>query len=194
MHKVTLDNNCIIDLEKSNIHAPHLRGLVEMHDNKKIELRITAISASEQRPDQTYVSHFNEFKHRLAIIGLGNVEILNTILYVGLGFVGYSLVGGGKLEELERRIQRIMFPTIELQFKDFCKKRGLKLDEKKAWHRWVNKKCDVLTLWSHIWYEGDIFVTRDTNFHRKAEKLTKLGAGKILTPVETLKLISQDGF
>lgn len=165
-----------------------------MHDDKKIKLRITAISASEQRPDKTYVSHFNDFKHRLAIIGLGKVEILNTILYVGLGFVGHSLVGGGKLEELERKIQRIMFPTIELQFKDFCQKRSLKLDDKKAWHRWVNKKCYVLTLWSHIWYEGDIFVTRDTNFHRKAEKLIKLGAGKILTPVETLMLISQDRF
>jgi len=70
----------------------------------------------------------------------------------------------------------------------------LKLDDKKAWHRWMNKKCDVLTLWSHIWYEGDIFVTRDTNFHRKAEKLIKLGARKILTPVETLTLISQDRF
>lgn len=121
-----------------------------MHDDKKIKLRITAISASEQRPDKTYVSHFNDFKHRLAIIGLDKVEILNTILYVGLGFVGYSLVGGGKLEELERKIQRIMFPTIELHFKDFCQKRSLKLDDKKAWHRWVNKKCDVLTLWSHI--------------------------------------------
>jgi len=112
MHKVTLDNNCIIDLEKSSIHAPHLRRLVEMHDDKKIKLRITAISASEQRPDKTYVSHFNDFKHRLAIIGLGKGEILNTILYVGLGFVGYYLVGGGKLEELERKIQRIMFPRL----------------------------------------------------------------------------------
>jgi len=191
MLKVTLDNNCIIDLEKNNNYAPHLRKLVEMHGGQRINLRVTAISASEQKPDQTYVSHLNEFKHRLAIIGLGNVEILPTILYVGLGFIGYSLVGGGELDKLERKIQRILFPTIEVEYSDFCKKRGLKRDDRKAWRRWVNAKCDVLALWSHIWYNGDIFITRDNNFHRKAEKLTKVGAGKIQRPIEALKLINQ---
>lgn len=194
MQKVTLDNNCIIDLEKNNIYASPLKKLVEMHDDKKIILRVVAVSASEQKPDKTYVSHINEFKHRLATIGLGNVEILPTILYLGLGFLGHSLFGGGKLAELEGKIQRILFPTIELEYSDFCKKRGLELDDKKAWHRWVNKKCDVLTLWSHIWYNGDIFITRDSNFHRKAEKLVKIGVGKILTQVEALKLVSQDRF
>ena len=191
MLKVTLDNNCIVDLEKNNSYAPQLMELVEMHGDQRINLRVTAISASEKKPDQTYVSNFNEFKHKLTILGLGNVEILPTILYLGLGFVGYSLVGGGELDKLERKIQRILFPTVELEYSNFCKKRGLKLDNRKAWSRWVNAKCDVLTLWSHIWYNGDIFITRDNNFHRKAEKLTKVGAGKILRPIETLKLINQ---
>jgi hypothetical protein len=191
MLNVTLDNNCIIDLENNNIYARCLRELVEMHNDQKINLRVTAISASEQKPDQTYVSHFNEFKRRLATIGLGNVEILPTILYVGLGFVGYSLIGGGELGELERKIQRILFPTIELEYSNFCKKSGLGLGDNKTWHKWVNAKCDVLALWSHIWYDGDIFISRDNNFHRKAEKLIKLGAKKILRPVEALKLINQ---
>ena len=193
MLNITLDNNCIIDLEKNNTYAFPLRKLVEMHNSQKINLRVTAISASEQRPDKTYVSHFSKFKHRLAVIGLGNVEILPTILYFGLGFYGHSLWGGGELDELERKIQGILFPTIELEYKDFCKKQGLKMDDKKAWSRWVNAKCDVLALWSHIWYDGDIFVTTDQDFHKKTKKpkLIGLGAGKILRPVEALELINQ---
>lgn len=35
----------------------------------------------------------------------------------------------------------------------------------KAWRRWLNAKCDVLTMWSYIWYKG---------------------AGEILRPDETL--------
>jgi hypothetical protein len=189
--KVTLDNNCIIDLEKDNIYAPYLKKLIELYTGKKIVLRVTAISASEQKPNKAYVNHFNEFEHRLIVIGLSNIEILPTILYVGLGFVGHSLTGGGELEELERKIQRILFPSIELEYGDFCKKRGLELNDRKAWSKWANAKCDVLTLWSHIWHGGDIFITRDSNFHRKAKKLLRLGAGKILRPAEGLRLINQ---
>jgi hypothetical protein len=98
---------------------------------------------------------------------------------------------GGTLEELERKIQGILFPTIELEYDDFCKKCGLKPDNRKAWRKWVNAKCDVLALWSHIWYSGDIFVTRDQNFHKETKKLQliALGAGKILRPAETIELL-----
>lgn len=188
MLKFTLDSNCIIDLEKNNTHALYLRKLVKMHNNQIINLRVPAIVASEKKPDDTYISHFNEFKQRLATIGLGNVEILPTILYFGLSFFDYCLFGGGKLDELERKIQKIMFPAIELNYSDFCKKHRRKPDDEKAWHKWVNAKCDVLALWSHIWYSGDIFVTRDNDFHRKAEKLIKLGAGRILRPIEAIRL------
>ena len=191
MLNVTLDNNCIIDLEQNRAAAPYIKKLVQMHSDQEINLRVVAISASEQKPDRTYVSHINEFKERIAAVGLANVEILATIAYLDIAFLGYSLLSGGTLEELERKIQRILFPTIELEYGDFCKKRGLKPDNRKAWRKWVNAKCDVLALWSHIWYSGDIFVTRDQNFHKETKKLQliALGAGKILKPVETVELL-----
>jgi len=150
MLKVTLDTNCIVDLEQINAEASYLKRLIEMHSDQKISLRAVAISASERRPDHSYVSNFNEFKRRLDAIGLGNVEILPTILYLGIGFFGYSLFGGGELDELESKIQRILFPAIELEFREFCEKRGLDLEDRKAWQKWVNKKCDVLAMWSHL--------------------------------------------
>lgn len=190
MLNITLDHNSIIDLEQNNEHALYLKKLIQMHNDQKINLRVVAISASERKPDHTYVSHFNEFKERIATIGLGSVEILATILYVGLGFVGYCLIGGGKLDELEREIQEVLFPTIQLDYGDFCRKCDLDPNNEKAWRKWVNAKCDVLALWSHIWYDGDIFVTRDKDFHRKKPQLIALGAREILRPDEAVKLLA----
>jgi len=191
MLNVTLDNNCIIDLEQNRSAAPYIKKLIQMHSNKEINLRVVAISASERKPDGTYVSHLDEFKERIAAVGLTGIEILATIAYTGIAFTGYCLTSGNSLEELERKIQGILFPTIELEYGDFCRKRSLDPDDRKIWRKWVNAKCDVLALWSHIWYNGDIFVTRDQNFHKETKKLQliALGAGKILRPAETVELL-----
>jgi hypothetical protein len=194
MLNVTFDHNCIIDLEKNNTVAGDLRKLIELHNRRRIVLRVPAISASERKPDQKYVSHFDEFKRRLSAIGLGDVEILPTICREGLGFEGYTLECGGRVDELEGKIQHIMFPATELEYSDFCKNQGYELNDKRAWHTWTNKKCDVLAIWSHIWHHGDIFVTSDKkDFLRQAKraKLESLGAGKILSPSEALDHIEE---
>ena len=191
MLNVTLDMNCIIDLEQRSTRASYLKRLIEMHSNREINLRVVAISASEKKPDGTYTSNLSEFKERIAAVGLADVEILRTLKRWGLAFWGYSLWSGGALNKLERDIQTILFPTIELEFKDFCEKRCIDLENHKAWQDWVNAKCDVLALWSHIWYDGDIFITTDYNFHKKTKKpkLIELGAKEILTPTGALKFL-----
>ena len=47
---------------------------------------------------------------------------------------------------------------------------------------WRNRKCDVLALWCHLNYGGDIFVTTDTNF-MKRERVVQLGV-KVMSPCE----------
>jgi hypothetical protein len=194
MLKLTLDTNVIIDLEESNEYAPDLAKLVEMNRKRRINLRITAASASERKLDQKYASRLSEFQHRLAAIGLDGLEILPTICYADVSFFDYCLVGDGELSVLECKIQRILFPKIQLEYRNYCEKRSLKLSDEKAWHKWTNAKCDVLSLWSHIWYKGDIFVTRDNNYHKKTKKpdLIRLGAGDILTPNVALTRIKNE--
>jgi len=188
MFSITLDMNCIIDLEQNNMHAPSIRELIQMNGEDKIKLRIVAISASERQRDRTPITNFNEFKKRTEDLGLVDVEILNPIVYVGLGFVGYGVIGGGEVSKLEEKIQKILFPNIEMDYRDFCNKHGYDMKNGKAWKKWLNAKCDVLTIWSHIWYKGDIFVTRDNIFHKKTKKprLIALGAGEIFSPDETV--------
>jgi len=100
--------------------------------------------------------------------------------------------------KLERKIHNILFPQIEFNYKEFCKKRNINLNNKSLNKKWLNVKCDVLSLWCHIYYNGDIFVTRDNNFYKvtKLKKLIVLGVGYILTPqqavikiIDTIKLI-----
>ena len=52
--------------------------------------------------------------------------------------------------------------------------------------KWLNRICDIHTMWCHIQNENDIFLTTDRNFKKetKAPKLIALGAGRICHPSE----------
>jgi hypothetical protein len=188
---VTLDNMCIIDLEQSREDASQIKRLIQTHHDKEISLRVVAASASELKQDRsTHPQHLDEFKQRLSLIGLSDVEILPTLARSDFSFSGYCVSSGRWLDELEKEIQTVLFGENEVEFGDFCRK--YRYDEKaKEWDEGVRRKCDVLTLWSHIWYGGDIFVTRDDNFFRqtKKQKLIELGAGKIMRPAEAVKML-----
>jgi hypothetical protein len=189
---VTFDNPCIIDLERNRENAPLIRKLVQMHRNKEICLRVVATSASELKPDKkTHPQHFDEFKQRMKSIGLDDVQILLTLGRLDVSFFDYSIYSDRWKDELEKEIQAILFGENEVEFSDFCRKHGYDKENKEAWNEWIRRKCDVLTLWGHIWYNGDIFVTNDSNFHKETKKprLTELGSGKILRPLEAVKML-----
>jgi hypothetical protein len=189
---VTLDNMCIIDLENHREDAPQIERLIEMHHDKEISLRVVAASASELKQDKkTHPHHIDDFKQRLTSTGLGDVKILPTLSYFDVSFWDYCLWGGGWLSKLERDIQEILFVKDEMTYHDFCEKHGYDEKAREEWNEWVRRKCDVLALWSHIWFDGDIFVTRDGNFFKPSAKpkLIELGAGRILRPAEAVKFL-----
>jgi hypothetical protein len=106
---VTLDNMCIIDIEKHRENAPQIEKLIQMHHDKEINLRVVAASASELKQDRkTHPQHFDEFKKRLASASLGEVKILPTLAYMGISFFDYCVVGGGWLSQLDKEIHAIL--------------------------------------------------------------------------------------
>lgn len=189
---VTLDNNCIIDLEQNRKDAPQIRRLIQMHHSKDISLRVVAVSASELKQDkQTHPKNFGEFKQRIKSAGLGDAEILPTLARWDLSFWDQCVWSGRWLEELEKKIQTVLFSEDEVEYGDFCQKYHYDEGAQEKLDEWIRRKCDVLTLWSHIWYNGDIFVTRDENFFRQTKKsrLIELGAGRILRPTEAVEML-----
>ncbi len=188
---VTLDTNCIIDLEDNTPTAPFLRHLISFYDAQKISLRVVAISASERIRGGTYATSFSKFKQKIVAAGLGHVEILPTLAYPGMAFPDWCYPTGEESTSLERKIHEILFPTIDFENRDY---RTRVLNDPTSGTgdpRWRNAKCDVLVLWSHIRFNGDIFVTSDRNFRKQSKKvqLIALGAGNILRPQEAVPTI-----
>jgi hypothetical protein len=190
MVNVTLDMNCIIDLENRKGAATDVESLIKIHENGQIRLRVVAISASEEKPDGTYASNFSEFKNRIAAIGLGSTEVLKPLGYFDITYVDWCVVAdkNGPMTNLERKIHETLFPEIQFLYREFCRKNGIDINSRPIDHRWRNPKCDVLSLWSHIYYGSGIFVTMDTNFHKPMKKraLIALGAGQILKPEDAV--------
>jgi hypothetical protein len=190
--KITLDMNCIVALEENRPEAPFLQQLISLHNAGSVNLRVTAISGAERRLDRVYSENFAEFKQKIAAIGLEDIEIFPTLAYVGLAFLDFCILAGEEEIASERRIHEILFPTIEFDYSQYCKHRGIEAAGDIVDPKWRNAKCDVLTLWGHINFGGDIFVTSDRNFHKQTKKarLISLGAGMILTPQETVDFLN----
>ena len=97
-------------------------------------------------------------------------------------FWDYSLWADQPMEELARQIHDVLFPLIDFAYAIYLSKNP-GMDSNEAYYKWRNAKSDVFTLWSHIYYGGDVFVTTDKNFHKatKNPRLIALGAKEILT-------------
>lgn len=193
---ITLDMNCLIDLELNKGSVNELKRIVAFHDSFQIALRVPAIGASERMKSGDYASDFSVFQERVHKLSQREIDILRPILYLGIGYLGWSLWASQEMVELEQKIHEIMFPGIAFGWIDYAQTRRIDPqkginEETKEWRTWRNRKCDTLAMWCHIYYEGDIFVTRDSDFHKPTKKpaLIKLGAKSILDPRGTLDLI-----
>ena len=93
----------------------------------------------------------------------------------------------------ERQIHELLFPDIELDYRDYCERRGIDRTGHPIDRKWRNAKCDVQLLWSHIHYDGDVLVTNDDNFFKesKAARLADLGASTITRPEGLLSLFDR---
>lgn len=180
---VTLDMNCVIDLEEERQNAPHIRDLLRRHSEGAVRLSVPAIGGSERQPGGTYAENFSHFRRKLAAVGLGTVELLQPPIILDVTFLDWSIVINDAMEQRIREVQRVLFPHLPYDYGDYCASRGIErktpMDRK-----WMNARCDALALWSHLHYRGDVFVTSDQNFHAGTKKpaLLALGAGAIVYP------------
>ena len=180
MIKVTLDTNCIIDLEEKRDSFEYLRKLVDLNNKKIISVGIPTISASEKQKGNSYANNYTSFEEKLENVGLQKCEPLKSMLVWGIGYWGKA-IWVDKEDDLYNKIQSILFPSI--QYVDKAK-------NYKKYKKWVNQEIDIIMMWTHIYYKRDIFITRDTNFLKeKKEKLLELGANKILQSKEAYECI-----
>jgi hypothetical protein len=186
--KITFDHNLLIALEVGQGHdLGNLKRLVSLHDNNQITICVSAIGASERLKDKSYASSFGDFRKRIQGLSIKEFEILRPPIYLDITYWDWCIWGNDETIALEKEIYQTLFPEIEFEWQDYAQSHGLNSEtdlQKPEGQKWRNRKCDVLAMWCHIYYACDVFVTNDTNFHRKKLALEKLGAKQLSFPNE----------
>lgn len=188
MKNVTLDTNCLYALENNETSGPDIRALVQMRLDGKINLRIAAVSASERQKNGKLISNFTEFQKRLASQGLSQLEVLKPMLRLNVAFLDWNVLADEAMIEFEEKIWKILFPYMESDYGKYCTNKGIDPNASEIDGDWLNHRCDTSVMWCHIHYNGDIFVTLDSNFLKtKKATLIMLGAKEILRPKEVVE-------
>lgn len=175
--KLVLDTNCIIDLEEKRPDYVHLVKILSKWKDESIDLGVVAISASEN-PKGGYVRKtFKDFENKLSNAGLQGVDILLPMAYRDVVYYDHALRCDKSMVALENKIHEALFPTPINSIDDEL--------TKKEWRR---RKCDVQVAWATIYHKWEILVTRDSNFHNKAESMRQFGIKEILSPSKAAEM------
>ena len=167
--KITLDNNCLISLKNKDGEHVEIKALVDLHPHQ-ITLYIPAIAASENQQGGVLHRNFAQFQEFLAEIGCERCELLNPMLYLDISYLDHAVLTDEEMVSLERKIHDVLFPNIPFPYSEYCRRLGLNSDDGVIDRKWRRAKCDVQAMWCHIYYNNDIFVTQDNNFHKATKK------------------------
>ena len=178
MRKFTLDYNCIFDLEEARPNGIFVQEIVQAWKDKKIELAVVAVSASENQKSGASNQSFTEFESKIEKIGLAGVEQLLPMMIWDVFYWDHALWADEDMERLAMAIQGVLFPNSNLEPPEVTSVNS----------SWRNKQCDILTAWTHAFHKWDYFVTRDKNFHTHKSALCELGVKEIIHPKDAALL------
>jgi hypothetical protein len=173
--KITLDHNCIIDLVNKTDMGTKIKKII---GNKENECFVVNIGASEMWEKGVRPDHYDMFEKMLDSAGISKLPRLNPMWIIGVTFIGRGVIANDEMIRLGNEIKEILFGG------------ALKIDiasvdpDSKLGKKFINRLCDVHTMWCHINYKNDIFLTNDRNFFKdtKMPRLITLGAGRICHP------------
>jgi hypothetical protein len=167
--KVTLDHNVVIDFVN---HSARVEPLREQISKGVYEPFVVEVGASEFRERGVQPDRYDLFEELLRSAGLEAAPRLAPLAVWDVFFWDHALWGDENSEVELDRIEKILF--------------GDSQAAEAGSRAWLNRKCDVLSLWCHIHYGNEIFVTSDGNFHKatKLPRLIELGARRTARPEE----------
>ena len=170
--KLTLDHNVIIDLANRSPRVDKVRTALEDGSHQGF---IVEIGASEMRQRGIQPDRYDMFEELLREVGIDSLPRLAPMMIWDVGFWDRGLWCDEQMENEAKAIETILFgdsPPIDIA------------NEPEKFSVWLNRTCDVQTMWCHLHYKNDVFVTSDGNFHKatKVPRLLALGAKCILRP------------
>ena len=91
MIRMTLDTNCIIDLEEQRPDSKYLVEIIDAWRNGKVNLAVVAVSASENQPGGQVNETYKQFQEKLASVGLAGVTELLPLAYWDVFYWDHAL-------------------------------------------------------------------------------------------------------
>src|SRR4029077_1841844 len=136
VHRITLDTNCLIDLEQGNARGDVVRELVTRHRAGQVELRIPSVMASERLQGGAVVEHFDGFTQRLGQLGVADLPLIQPIAYYGIAFYGQGYWANDEMVALERKIHEVLHPEVAFGYAEYCRVTGVDPDAKPIDKKW----------------------------------------------------------
>lgn len=170
--KITFDHNCLIHLESGGEVGNRIRSVI---NDSAHECFVVNVGASEMQRFGVRPDNYAAFEELLAQIGIAHLPRLDPIAIWDVTFWDHCIFAGDEDARLLEAVQNALFSGGD----EASDTPG---DERKG----LNRLCDALTMWCHISYGNDAFLTTDRNYFKptKQPKLIKLGAGLICHPCE----------
>lgn len=194
---LTLDWNCIIEVEEDRPQAAYVADLVARHRQGQFEVALLAASASENSKSKRFPGSARLFKKRILALGWNDLPLVPMPGIFGLSYWDfcYILEDGEKFKRDMDSLWSAIAPKVPRKPSEHLPE-GVPLTDdaiqSKALSKWRNTWCDVVSAYSHIHDGRDVFVTNNTrDFQNNSELLSRLGMKHIYTPAETLSGIAK---
>ena len=175
--RVTLDHNVIIDMANENPKVDSLkRGIA----SGSYRAYVVEIGASEMRQRGIRPDRYDLFEGLLREARLESAVRLPPMMIWDVTFWDHGLWCDDAMAARAKEIEDVLFgqsAPIDIA--------NVASDSPEA-AAWLNRICDVQSMWCHLHNENDIFVTSDGNFHKatKVPRLLNMGARRIARPEE----------
>ena len=192
--KLTLDWNCVIEVEEVRSQCCDVLELIERHRAGSIEVALLAASASENTKSKVFPGNAEVFMARVAQLGWDDLPLVRMPGVYGLSYwdFAYYVNDADLFDQQMAAIWSIIAPKVRQELSDHLP--GIRdpsdgILQSPQLAKWRNTWCDVMSAYCHIHERRDIFVTNNTrDFQANAKGLAALGMIQIATPVETVRL------
>ena len=195
--KLTLDWNCVIEVEQGRPQANCVTELIRLHRLGCFEVALLAASASENTKSKRFPGNATVFKERISSLGWQDLPLVPMPGIVGLSYWDfcYYVDDVVKFQQDRDEIWNVIAPSIPKEPIDHLPVGKQMTDDaiqSAELSKWRNTWCDVISAYSHIHEGRDVFVTNNTkDFQKHASELAKLGMMQIATPADAMAKVEQ---
>lgn len=196
--KLTLDWNCVIEVEERRPQASYVIDLIKGHRDGRFEVALLAASASENSKSKRFPGSASLFTKRVAALGWSDLPLVKMPGVCGLSYWDfcYYVDDGDAYERDIQAIWRVIAPKVPYNASQHLPTGTELTDEflqSEDLSKWRNIWCDVVSAYSHIRSSRDIFVTNNTrDFQANAAALSLLGMSRIYKPKEAFDLVPRN--